>query len=1518
MRYHHFKNLDQENDRRVRLVPKSETSAITPEPGETLEMVNLGTQGVGFCLSKAAGITCVGAKPGATIYQIIFRNASIPATVQELYIDGILTTEAPPTWLNISMAPSTPDDYAYCGVTPEQAEITVLVLTTSDPAPHRIEFKLGPADQNQVQVKSKDPMVITGPEGFGVCIQGAPPEPNCSTARIGVMIQPDLFYSDERSANVADVYDVVWSVEVNGQLLPRKADGKDIFLEDILKDIPGLVSAYVPVQGDNPISGVYVANQSDDAVKIRLVPNKLFPTSRVNFADIETEEVLNQVIAGNTTGVVPVTHPSVFIASDCSINICLAPKGTVPPKGITCAGAEPYIMLVVAQNPNFTIQVTGLSISVDDVEVGMSFPADKFINLPAMPPGYTQEQLLDFARNELQIDPSWSLAYGGTIQSISPQDHKVRIHLLPANQDMVKYIMYSPWGNELYSDGGMGACIREGASIPRAAPFQCDGAAPAMFIQGTFETANLNYLAFNEYDTQISGHQDFGQFIAGVDDSGNFKAQVVEGGFIIQSTVGFGSVKIRMIKDDGFASGEVQFYNLSNAQYNRMASGEVIPTDQLLVSPAGFWDDADKSIKLCFAPQFAAELYANDIEVDESKSNYPLKMSWDSPLAIGGSSDLIATTGNSSIASIVGYNGDTILLNIGEVGETTIKVSLRSNPSVFKNVKITRTPSPNRIRILTIDQNTHDIKDTDGIVIGKENKYNIAGGIEGQVGYLSYTATFDNNSSAYIIDPTLLFSGFDPTIVTPEQVEIDWLPDVYDGSTSRWHKRCHGLIKLTYLKAGNTELTLVPKFATHTAQNPITYSLNALPPTTDMVLQVLPEGPEVEVEVASGAGKIIWPDGAETPYTATDVNRVFKRAMALGDPVGFVRIQTNEPTTYIRTKGFANVLNWLAAGVDKLFFETVMSVPPTTPPGIKTFEGMFKNNVFFNGVIRFWQPTTISNFSYFLSGARKFNQNIGKWPMTSAVNVSHMLERTAYDFNIDWDTSNMVDLSYFLSEAANFASWFYSHDFRKATNMDYFLWNTRNYVSTCHFQVPLIATRPTNYDSWNQNGPLWGETHVYDNVNQYVVNIDEARNLYYSVRGNSNHLGVMVVEVDGKIVNSGRGAAGSWESWNTAIFADGSTFKPNVDSTITMKMTSGYGKLGTFMYPSNVYRVIDWVTFKVDTIGNLPQVTQVPADLSPHFGNISSLFRDNHQFNDARISSWNTENIWNMSDLLNGCTRFNQNIGGFKMMNVTMIDGMLANTPAFNQDLKHWCIINITSEPTNFAVGSGLSSVNKPVWGTCPFYYDGYKVKFNDGSLVTYPDSEIPDNFAASVETSTKKITDLILIGGSVTTIGENAFKDTQVRVKYFNDSLRLIKKSAFENVTNFSDPKFFEGVIEIQDRAFWLAAGMGSHNVLRFPNSLKVVGKQVTKCRYTVVGSGITSMQYDSFTHQDSNENGATNWADLEIRTLVPPTLTQPLLRSAGTYKLHVPTAALSAYQADLNWSSNVTSIDDGKINIS
>jgi hypothetical protein len=45
---------------------------------------------------------------------------------------------------------------------------------------------------------------------------------------------------------------------------------------------------------------------------------------------------------------------------------------------------------------------------------------------------------------------------------------------------------------------------------------------------------------------------------------------------------------------------------------------------------------------------------------------------------------------------------------------------------------------------------------------------------------------------------------------------------------------------------------------------------------------------------------------------------------------------------------------------------------------------------------------------------------------------------------------------------------------------------------------------------------------------------------------------------------------------------------------------------------------------------------------------------------------------------------------------------MFQEATAFNQDLTGWCVKNIASEPSEFAINSSLTDENKPIWGTCP------------------------------------------------------------------------------------------------------------------------------------------------------------------------------------------------------------------------
>ena len=98
---------------------------------------------------------------------------------------------------------------------------------------------------------------------------------------------------------------------------------------------------------------------------------------------------------------------------------------------------------------------------------------------------------------------------------------------------------------------------------------------------------------------------------------------------------------------------------------------------------------------------------------------------------------------------------------------------------------------------------------------------------------------------------------------------------------------------------------------------------------------------------------------------------------------------------------------------------------------------------------------------------------------------------------------------------------------------------------------------------------------------------------------------------------------------------------------------------------------------------------------------ISDMFNGATNFNQD-ISSWNVGNVIDMTSMFNGATNFNQDIGNWNTSNTQYMDNMFNGAANFNQDLSGWCVINISTQPTNFATGSALDANNYPVWGTCP------------------------------------------------------------------------------------------------------------------------------------------------------------------------------------------------------------------------
>jgi hypothetical protein len=70
---------------------------------------------------------------------------------------------------------------------------------------------------------------------------------------------------------------------------------------------------------------------------------------------------------------------------------------------------------------------------------------------------------------------------------------------------------------------------------------------------------------------------------------------------------------------------------------------------------------------------------------------------------------------------------------------------------------------------------------------------------------------------------------------------------------------------------------------------------------------------------------------------------------------------------------------------------------------------MFKNNKLFNEKLE-WDTSQVVDMSYMFNNARNFNQSVENWDINKVINMKYMFKNAIkFDQNISWETKLIFD-----------------------------------------------------------------------------------------------------------------------------------------------------------------------------------------------------------------------------------------------------------------------------------------------------------------------------------------------------------------------------------------------------------------------------------------------------------------------------------------------------------------------------
>ena len=322
---------------------------------------------------------------------------------------------------------------------------------------------------------------------------------------------------------------------------------------------------------------------------------------------------------------------------------------------------------------------------------------------------------------------------------------------------------------------------------------------------------------------------------------------------------------------------------------------------------------------------------------------------------------------------------------------------------------------------------------------------------------------------------------------------------------------------------------------------------------------------------------------------------------------------------------------------NKFFYncQNLTVVPTDLPPSITNVSNMFYSCFSFNGDISGWNTSNVTNMTFMFIGAYSFNQNIGGWNTSNVTNMTHMFIG-ANSFNQyigGWNVSNVTNMFRMLNGAGLSINNYNAllNGWAAQTVQPNVLLTAEGKIYTPAGLVGrnILTSAPNN---WIITGD------IFRSPLELVYNIPAGFTLTLPI-------------------NTGTITSIEW--------GDGTTNYNTVPHTYTDPGTYTVLIIGTGI-----------TSFNYNNGSGQGYLTQCTSFGEIGLVDASNMFRNCSNLTAVPATLPTASTITNMSNMFNGATSFNQNIGGWNISNVinmvSMMNGTALSTTNYDALLNGW------------------------------------------------------------------------------------------------------------------------------------------------------------------------------------------------------------------------------------------------------